>query len=168
GAGHSTAPYFIGIGSAKKAATDQARRDLRARLAREADLVPCPKCNWINDELVAGYRLSYFRRLGPAALAVAIVGIAGSLLCGGLIYRGPANERFVVPYVLLGGSTIFLLLAGFLLQLQVWMRRRIQPNLHFPSAPKLPAGTPPALIVDAAGFLMPAARIPTDAKPAED
>src|ERR1700733_2571092 len=61
GAGSANAPYAIGSDAADKRATEQAERDLEKRLADEAELVPCPKCHWINDNLIQGYRRGRYR-----------------------------------------------------------------------------------------------------------
>ena len=37
---------------AARRADERARRDLAERLENDAELVPCPKCDWINEELV--------------------------------------------------------------------------------------------------------------------
>src|SRR5213079_1790864 len=61
GTGASTASYGIGASRASQKSHDQSEIDLRRRLGMEAELVPCPRCNWINDELVQGYRLGRYR-----------------------------------------------------------------------------------------------------------
>src|SRR5438067_1274597 len=56
GAGTASAPYYIGQTAAKARADQRARADLQKRLAREAELVPCPKCHWVNDGLIERVR----------------------------------------------------------------------------------------------------------------
>jgi hypothetical protein len=70
GTGAHTAPYGIGTSSASQKAHDQSETDLQRRLAVEAELVPCPKCHWISDELVKGYRLGRYRGVGKLAFAL--------------------------------------------------------------------------------------------------
>lgn len=52
GTGSRSAPYGIGVDRATDFARYHSKRDLAKRLATEAELVPCPKCNWINEELI--------------------------------------------------------------------------------------------------------------------
>ena len=93
GTGSGTAPYGIGTASATRSAKEQSQRDLGQRLAFEAELVPCPKCNWINDDLVNGFRLGRYRRLGRVAIGVGFVGVIGSLIGAWYISIGPAVDR---------------------------------------------------------------------------
>jgi Zn finger protein HypA/HybF involved in hydrogenase expression len=52
GSGAAEAPFMIGQESAAARAEEGARKDLMDRLAVEAELVPCPECHWISDDLV--------------------------------------------------------------------------------------------------------------------
>lgn len=149
GSGSGTAPYGIGAAAVSRSAEEQSRRDLRERLAAEAELVPCPKCNWINEELVRGYRLGRYRRLGMFALGVGFFGTMASLICVWPISIGPPADRGVLPYFLFGGPGFFLSLAVGMILFRNWMRNRIRPNRDFPLAPNVPVGSPPALLVDA-------------------
>lgn len=158
GTGIGTAHYGIGTASATRSAREQSQHDLRQRLALEAELVPCPKCNWINDELVQGYRLGRYRRLGMLALGVGFFGTVGSLICAWFISIGPAIDRVALPYFLFYGPLLFVSFAIGMILLRSWMRSRIEPNRNFPLAPKLPRGSPPALLADeSSGQLRPAA-----------
>jgi hypothetical protein len=152
GVGASQAPYYIGVGRATRKAEKLAQDDLRKRLAREAELVPCPKCHWINDELIAGYRLVRYQFLGTlaawVAVSAAIVGVMFLVVClianGQAIANGKAAD--LVYFLIAPGG--LLLFAGLVYLLQIWMRHRIQPNRDFPAAPRLPPGSPPALLRD--------------------
>jgi hypothetical protein len=148
GSGSGTAAYGIGTAGAMRSALEQSKRDLRERLSREAELVPCPTCNWINDELVEGYRLGRYRRFGLVALSVSFFGTIASLICAWFISSGPAADRSAIPYFLIGGPILSFLLAGGMLMYRRWIRSRICPNRSFPMSPHLPPGTPPALILD--------------------
>jgi hypothetical protein len=81
GLGSGTAHYGIGVGAATRSAQENSRRDLAQRLVGEAELVPCPKCYWINDDLIQGYRRARYRRLGTFALGVGFFGTVISLIC---------------------------------------------------------------------------------------
>ena len=148
GTGKGTAHYGLGIENATHVAQNQAQRDLRHRLFLEAELVPCPKCNWINRELVQGYRLGQYRNVKTLALAVGFFGTIASLISAWFISIGPAADRNALPYCLFGGPALFVSLAVGLILLQNWMRSRIQPNRNFPLAPTLPPGTPPPMLVN--------------------
>jgi hypothetical protein len=148
GVGGETAPYMIGSGRATRSALDQSERDLNRRLISEAELVPCPSCNWINDDLVRGYRRGRYQRLTAIAFCISVFGTAGSLIAAGYMSIGPAADRKLLPYVLIGGPALFLTLAAAVVLVRVGLRSLIRPNRKFPEAPKLPRGTPPALLKD--------------------
>jgi hypothetical protein len=157
GTSSSSAPYMIGQGAAANSAEKKSRQEVQRRLASEAELVPCPKCNWINDELIRGYRRGKYRAFTTVAVIGGIIGIISSLLCGWFISIGPPGDRHAAPYFLYGGPALFFSFGMGLLLLRKGMRYRIQPNRHFPQPPKLPPGTPPALLMDqASGELWPA------------
>jgi hypothetical protein len=156
GAGGSSAPFNIGTAQASQSAWQKAQRDLQKRLASEADHVPCPKCNWINHELIRKYRRGRFRGFNKFALAIAIMGAASSLPCAWSIGIGPQNDRWLLPYILVGGPAFSWLLAASLILLRNLLRLSIRPNRNFPQPPTLPFGTPPAMLTDdATGKLQP-------------
>jgi hypothetical protein len=53
GSGVAQAPYGIATKRAARFAQERAERDLNYRLQNDAELVPCPKCGWINDDLIS-------------------------------------------------------------------------------------------------------------------
>ena len=134
GSGGATAPYGIGKAAAARSSQQQSQRDLRKRLAYEAELVPCPKCNWINEELVHGYRLGRFRWVGILALGVGMIGTVSSLMGAWFMSIGPAADRAAVPYLLFGGPLVFVSLgvAMILLRVATWSN---------PTEPGFPPGT---------------------------
>jgi hypothetical protein len=158
GSGSSTSHYWIGQSSAKTASAEHADQDLRNRLVREAELVPCPKCRWISEDLVRGYRLGRMRHFGNWAIAIAIVGTSVSLMAAWFMSTGPAIDREMSHYVLCGGPAVSISLAALLILLRQWLRSRIQPNRDYPLEPKLPVGTPPALFYDERSDTLHAAR----------
>ncbi len=168
GTGTGTALYGIGQAGASRAAQDSSLTDLQQRLATEAELVPCPNCHWINDELVAGFRRGRYRGLLTSGEIVAIVGTVISLFCVGIISVGPAADRGAIPYFLVGGigaSISFLLVT---LVLQRWLRHRIQPNRDFPLPPRVPPGTPRPLLLDEATGELKSAPAKTAEEPIAD
>lgn len=128
---------------ATQSATTDAARNLDNRLDDEAELVPCPQCEWVNDELVEGYRRSKFRNLGWLAFAIAIGGTLLSLFGACLISAAPDSNQFLYP--LLGGPAISFAIAGLLLLFRKSYRLTIQPNWRHPLPANVPIHTPPAL-----------------------
>jgi hypothetical protein len=169
GSGSASAPYAIGSAGASQESKKQAREDLDRRLADEAELVPCPKCHWINEDLVSGYRRGRYRGWGRFAAGLGIFGIAVSLVAAWFLSNGPAADRSALPYVLVGGPAASVSLSALLLLLRSWLSRRIRPNANHPFPPKLPGGCPPPLIKDpATGELVAAPPPPGQDTPADD
>jgi hypothetical protein len=150
GTGAASAPYYVRQDSASRRAMKQAEVDLERRLTREADLVPCPECNWINHELVRKHRDGRYRSWSKGAVLIAILGTIMALLVAWFISRGPTADRAAVPYVLFGGPFLSAAAAAVALLLRKVLRSLIRPNRHFPLMPELPPGSPPALIRDPA------------------
>jgi hypothetical protein len=160
GAGAATAPYAIGTARAERSAADQARRDRDRRLVEEAELVPCPKCLWINDHLVTGYRRGRFRGASKAAAGIAIAGVCLTLVTAWVASLGPAPAHSgTIASILTVGMTVSLAVPASILLLRQFLRQRIQPNRDYPLPPKLPHGTPTALVRNSGtGVLEPAGR----------
>ena len=163
GAGSAHAPYGIGQSAAARSSTDKSQQDLGKRLSHEAELVPCPKCHWINDDMISGYRQSHYRRWATFAVGWGCVGTVASLICAWFVSLGPQADRGSLPFFLAVGPAGFLASAAAVLLLRNWLRRQIRPNDSYPSPPKLPSGAPPPLIMDPeTGQLQPATQpIPT-------
>jgi hypothetical protein len=149
GVGTASAPYGAGQDAAARKSQETSQRDLDARLSYEAELVPCPKCGWINEDLIRGYRLGRLRQVGTWAIGIAIVGSASSLIAAWFTSTGGARDRELLPYFLYAGPAAFIAIGVLLLLFRAIARRRIQPNADFPLAPRVPPGTPPALVFDA-------------------
>lgn len=146
GEGAATAPYSIGTGRAQRSADEQARRDLHRRLAEEAELVPCPKCWWINEALVAGYRRGIYRGATKLALGLGIAGTLLSFVVAWFLSIGSVTDRGALPYVLVGGPAISIALAVSIVLARQLLRASIRPNRDHPQSPKLPPGSPAALV----------------------
>lgn len=148
GSGHASAPYGIGSAHANRTAAEGSKRDLDRRLALEAELVPCPDCHWINEDLIAGYRLGLCRGWVKFAACIGTIGTVISLLGAWFVSIGPEADRGAVPYFLLAGPAISMTLAGVIVLARNLFRNSIQPNRHFPLPPRLPHGSPTALILN--------------------
>ena len=127
--------YGIGKSAAIRSSEKQAQADSRNRLSHEAELVPCPKCNWINDDLVEGYRRGRFRSLRTLAIGIGTFGTIGSLIGAWFIWVDPAPDHGALPYFLFAGPAISVSLGIALVLLRKWLRSRIQPNREFPLRP---------------------------------
>ena len=92
GSGTAGAPYGIGSARAALSADKQARDNLNRRLAEEAELVPCPKCQWINDELVLAYRQGRYRGWTMLAGGLGLVGTLISMIGAWFVSIGPAAD----------------------------------------------------------------------------
>ena len=138
GTGTASAPYYVGQGAAKARADRRANDDLDRRLSREAELVPCPRCHWVNQELVDRYRRGLLR--GAPMLSFGLVVVA-ALAAVALWANDVGTERSAAIAAAAG-----LPLAVVPLVVRRIVRGRIDPNATFPRRPVLPPGTPPALV----------------------
>ena len=143
GTGTADAPYNVGEAAAARRADARAEKDLARRLAREAELVPCPKCHWVNDDLVLRYRR---RRYRCGRWVIAFGGLAITPMLG-VALANLLGQRIALPADLvfwpLAGFTV---LSSLLVLTTRWLRSRIDPNQTYPRRPELPPGTPPAWI----------------------
>ena len=99
GSGQAHAPYAIGTRIAARRAEERAQRDLAKRLENDAELVPCPKCAWINAELVSRYRRGRYRGWATFAACTACLGTSIALVCAWFLSIGPrrtARRRAVL------------------------------------------------------------------------
>jgi uncharacterized protein (DUF983 family) len=148
GTGSATASYGLGTSSAMQTADEKSADDLQKRLAEESELVPCPNCNWISEELVAAYRRTRYQAVGGCAFFSALILTVISLISAWFISIGNQLDRWLLPYLLVGVPVVMCLLTLGMFQVQRWLQNRIQPNRDYPQPPTLPLGTPPALLLD--------------------
>ncbi len=140
GRGSASAPYYIGQTAAAARAKGAADRDCAKRLAKESEMVPCPKCHWINRPLVKGYAKTRYRVLGVLSVILGFaVGLTGFLSQVTDRHFEP-SPAMAIPW----GIGIIVGLAGF--GFRAFLRSRINPNKRFPAPPVIPEGTPRALI----------------------
>lgn len=148
GSGSVSTPYGLGAGSATQSAQEQSAGELAERLGDEAEIVPCPQCHWINEELVTGYRRSRLRWVLPLAVGIGGFGTVACLIAAAYVWYGPEADRFALPWILIGGPLISVSTGVLLVLLRNGLRRLIRPNRHFPARPRVPPGSPPALLLD--------------------
>ena len=110
--------------------------------------MPCPKCDWINEELASRYRRGRYRGWTNFAATIACLGSVIALLFAWFLSIGPATDRGAVPYLLTLGPAISIALGGLVLLSRMWLRKRIRPNRDYPLPPKLPPGGPTPLLSD--------------------
>lgn len=145
GSGVATAHYGIGGARAERSATELASHDLALRLNEESELVPCPDCHWVNEELIAGYRRGRYRGWTGVAAGLAIAGSLLALVIAWFIRPAPAGGPSIGTWFLVGGPAFSIGVAVSLLVLRRWLLNRIDPNRDYPLPPTLPAGTPDPL-----------------------
>lgn len=146
GVGQGSAVYLLGQKSAAKRAASGAQKNLMKRLDREAELVPCPKCHWVNQDLVERYRRRRYRR---APLLIGLLMFIGFLLwifVTASLMGTNGQPGLPTRMVMLGLLLAWLLTPLWVLLGRRHMRRRIDPNATYPNRPVVPPGTPPALV----------------------
>jgi hypothetical protein len=148
GVGRASSPYYLFQSAAKKRAQSAAEKDLAKRLENEAELVPCPKCSWVNFDLIQRYRLRKYRRpWGVLALLMFGGVVIGPMLAAAMPsphkHGSLSNLQMIVMFTVMG---IGLLSPVWLSLILAQLRNRIDPNVSYPRRPALPPGTPPALV----------------------
>ncbi|MCA9060992.1 MAG: hypothetical protein KDA85_20915, partial [Planctomycetaceae bacterium] len=146
GAGTGVAIYNVRADEARKAAHNNAAADLLCILQQDAELVPCPHCQWINESLVQLYRSSRYPRILTTAWKIMIIGSVSCLIAAWYFRNSAAADRWLYHAALWGGPVASIAVGLMLLGTRRLLQSRIIPNLHYPALPELPPGTPPALI----------------------
>lgn len=158
GTGTETSAYFLFQDLARDAAAEKAAHDGKRRLDSEADLVPCPNCNWINETSIAGYRKTHFRGWIEQAIWIAVIGLG---ICAGgvcLTWGIPNQELELFFFAVILPILLIAFVGGVFFGVR-WLRHRIQPNSRFPNPPRIPRDTPSALVLDPnSGRLIPASK----------
>lgn len=144
--GKASAPYFLFQGAATNRAEARAGRALATRLDADVEMVPCPKCLWVNKSLIDRYRRGLYRGAGKLnAIILASSFVVGPLLFGvlseGFGLHSP-NVMAVIPLTVLAAVVASIIV---LIVRHRW-RMSIDPNRLHPRPPVLPPGTPPAMV----------------------
>jgi hypothetical protein len=148
GQGKGAAAFGIGQEKALSTAAESASSDLAGRLSQEADLVPCPKCHWINESLIKGFRRTMRRGSSPIANALAGTIIGASTLAA--IWKwGIRDPWWLVPGLLFGGWGLGIAILILESMTRSIARITLNPNRYYPAEPIVPVGTPPAYFFDA-------------------
>src|SRR5437870_905278 len=102
GIGKASAPYFLFQDSAQRRADERAREDLAKRSNREAEMVPCPNCLWVNEDLIVRYRKSKYRRAHLLMFALMFVAlVTGPILAAPLftLLHIPEHDS-LIPFLI--------------------------------------------------------------------
>jgi hypothetical protein len=136
-------------------ARQQAEAEARHHLANDAELVPCPACQWVNEDLVTRFRMA--RTAGWAALTSLVVraGAVLTLLATLIGYFSAGLSWGLILYIIVPGILGTAMIATMMMAMQKWIERGIQPNRGGPDGPSLPFGTPSALVRNELGQLVP-------------
>ena len=136
--GAAASPYLLFRASATDRSVAGAQRRLAKRLSTEADLVPCPKCHWINNDLIKGYRRGVWPYVGMPIYILLVTGVLFLIMSTDV---GESARRAVQIWTI-----IFFMAPVGILGAKFLLRRSINPNAAFPRPPVVPPGTPPALV----------------------
>jgi hypothetical protein len=148
----SHAPYMVGQKGAQNAARDIAQFRLERSLQNAEDPVPCPSCFWVNVSAIRQYRTQHYLALAW----IAAIALLFACFIDALLYfqaRVTLNHApdFFAKEIWITNLFAAPIIVGSLL-LQTFLRRRFNPNRHHPNSfPRLPPGTPPPLLKNAAG-----------------
>jgi hypothetical protein len=148
GSGEAISAYGLGNRRAEDNATKGASHELMRQLTEDADLVPCPNCHWVNDDLVKRYRRGSYRGWVRAGGFMAALGGSTTFIVGCVNGHGP-QAGATDGGLMLSGPLFFLVLWAAVAVAPLLLRKRIQPNRDFPFQPTVPPGSPPALLLDA-------------------
>lgn len=145
--GHGTAVYGIGQASAAKHASAVAEKSLKQKLEQEVDLVPCPHCHGLNQEMVEQYRGQIGADLTKVIVAPAILGsiVAGFTLMftiGNPFRKEVAETQMLALYFFGGGIVLSVVM-------QIWRairRKTFDPTKVTPETVSALSGAPEALL----------------------
>lgn len=139
-----------------KAVTAQAKQRSMAlldkKLENDADLVPCPACQWVNRRAIRAYgRHRYgfraFIYVLVFLLSTPIMCLFGPVLSYPVLMLLPAKSPWIPTVMMLA---ILLSLGLPVLGMFLWtqfQRRRVRPNQFWPDGPPvIPVDTPAALL----------------------
>ena len=159
GAGIECSAYFLFENWARETAVAKAREDAKRRLASEAELVPCPSCHWINEELIEGYRRSRYRGWIEQSIWTAVIGMG---LCAVPVSASigiPGQSGAVIFFGVIVPMFLLLVVTAVVLFVRT-MRKRIAPNARYPEPPRSPRHVPASLMLDVeSGQLVPASQM---------
>jgi len=131
--------------AASRRAKMRADQNLQWRLDIEAELVPCPKCRWVNQPLVDKAGNTFYRGAPMLIFAIMTIGAAVGLI-GWVEYLAVRNLSAQSIAILRTVVAVCWSSPLWVLLIRRELRRRLNPNRSYPNGPPPPPGTPPALI----------------------
>lgn len=146
GTGKGSAVLFLGQRAAADRAAQAAQQDLYARLRTQADLVPCPKCNWVNRYMVDRYRDEMYKGAPLLIVVIVVVGFMATLIVPPLLHDALGESSPLHKLAASGIAGVTFLAPFIVLLVRHRLRLRVDPNATYPRRPVLPPGSPPALV----------------------
>jgi hypothetical protein len=119
-----------------------AQDKLHKRLDCDLELVPCPRCQWVNERAVAYFRQRKFRRVPALAQSLFVLGGIAFVILSGVTDESRLLSSGSIQHAI-EWSVIFPMMAILLFPVRSLLRRRIDPNRRS----SLPPGTPPAMLL---------------------
>lgn len=137
-----------GASGAKAVAVQKAQSQLEQQLQEDTELVPCPKCHWVNQNMALAYQQKSYRGCGAAAVVLALFVGAISLVIGWFLHIGPAADRGPARFFLIHCPVTLVVFAVVVIVASAILRSRMDVNQNYPHPPKLPADLPDAMVLD--------------------
>lgn len=146
GTGTGSSSIISSGAGAQDRAYSRAEGAMGSRLKAEAELVPCPDCNWINQSLVDRFKKAYIR----INIAMLLVFILTTMFVMPPLFYFLVMRNAPEDSSLRGVSVFFTLGSAVWVVPFVLLRNRrralFDPNKSHPNPPELPVCTPLALI----------------------
>ncbi len=155
GAGSTEAAYGI-LTLSGSSAEQQAEKEAWGWVTNDAELVPCPQCKWINEDLVICHRKGRTERWRILASLVVYAGLGLTLFIALVGYFSARRPLELIAYIIGPGILGTFSIAATFKAIRKWLEHSIQPNRNHPEEPHLPIGTPPALVMNDQRQLVPA------------
>lgn len=95
--GHGLSLYAFDLESAQRRAQERARTRLAKRLARDHDVVPCPKCGWIQANMMRIEKRDHARWMDTAGWFIVSLAVAAACL-NAAMGTGAPHRRVLLPW----------------------------------------------------------------------
>jgi len=138
---------IISSDNAEKAAHSLAKDKLNSLLNQDAELVPCPHCPWVNEQLLKAYRECRYPSIWWRNMAIIGIVFVPYILWQIWPLPNPSDDAsfFMLCLVAVYCGLVLLTTVG-----TYWLRSRIRPNKNYPYPSPLPPGTPNAMVLNTA------------------
>jgi hypothetical protein len=134
GEGAKTSLLFLNEDGASWAAKREAEAELQHRLERGVDVVPCPRCGYVQPRMVRKARREYHRWMlyVGGALLILLAPTAMFLVIGNKAAEVKGDPPLISWWWLLGGIALPALTGIGLMVGRLWLARRYDPNAGDP------------------------------------